>query len=179
MKERMRKMPRPVPRKRFSGARGSGSVSGSSAFALVGDGNHQDLCRCFQSCTVICLAGSYSLPCKHGVDGGLAHGHGELEALVLVEAGLCGQLLGGGFHLADAFHGGTERKTQRSFPGCAHRIRIRLFRNDGDKCAPPRLSNLAGSFIAGGDCVKTGGGQTALRQNLRRHWALSGLNART
>src|ERR1017187_3973749 len=39
---------------------------------------------------------------EHGIDGGFAGGHGYMEALVLVQTGLTGQLFRGSFNLADA-----------------------------------------------------------------------------
>src|SRR5579863_5545878 len=61
MKERMRKMPRPVPRMRFSGSRGSGSVAGSTPlpWSQILKTSSEPV---FSKLAVICLEGSYSLP---------------------------------------------------------------------------------------------------------------------
>ena len=145
-------MPRPVPRRRFSGASGSGSVSGSRPLPWSAMVNHQRFAGVFKAGGDL-LGGVVFVAVEDGVDGGLAHGHGDVEALVLIQAGLGGQFLGGGFHLADALHGGTEREPQRSCSGCVQRV-----------MSPPlpeqewRRSSAfeepCGSFMAGADCVK-------------------------
>ncbi len=41
---------------------------------------------------------------EHGIYSSFAYRHGHTKALVLVQAGLLGQLVRGSFHLANAFH---------------------------------------------------------------------------
>jgi hypothetical protein len=76
MKERIRKMPRPVPRSRFSGARGSGSVSGIEPLPWSAMVNHQRRAGVLKADGDL-LGGVVFVAVQHGVDGGLAHRHGE------------------------------------------------------------------------------------------------------
>ena len=77
---------------RFSGASGSGSVSGSSPLpssAIV----ITSLSPVFSKLAVIFFAGSYSFPCSTVSHRGFPHRHGHSKPLILVEPGLSGKFL--------------------------------------------------------------------------------------
>lgn len=81
-----------------------GQGFGVEAFALVGDGDDERRAVVLKAGGDV-LGGVVVVAVEDGVNGGLAHGHGEAESLVFVEARLGGKLFGGGFDFADAFHG--------------------------------------------------------------------------
>ena len=132
------------------------------AFSLIGDGEDERFaivlktgCDLFSRVVVIAM--------QDGIDGGLADGHGDAEALFFVDTGLRGEFLRGSFDLTDALHGGGKRKAQFSGFRIGHRRRLRLYREWQSPALPReeviRLWHcekdaIEGSFMVEGDCVK-------------------------
>ena len=83
---RIRKMPRPEPRRRFSGASGSGMLSGSSPgpWSAMRMTSASDVVSKEANDVLIGVVG---VSVKNGVNGGFAHRHGDMGHGVLVEAG--------------------------------------------------------------------------------------------
>ena len=112
-------MPRPEPRSRLSGARGSGRVAGSSpgpwsAMRMTSDS------PVFSKDAVMRLSGLVGVAVKDGVDGSFAGRHGDTEHLIFVESSLSGHLLGGLFHAVHAVEGGIERIGNAACLGSGH-----------------------------------------------------------
>ena len=156
MKERIRKMPRPVPRNRFSGASGSGRVSGSRPLPWSATLMTSDL-PVFSRLTAICLDGIVFVAVQNRVYSGFAHGHSEVETLIFVQTGLFSQFVRGSLHRTDALHGRTQRETHPSFLRCVHRACFHLCMSARAGRILSRVSNLARSFVAKSNCVKREG----------------------
>ena len=89
MKALIRKMPRPEPRRIFSGARGSGILSGSRPWALVGDPNNQRVRRRLKR-RFDDLIRIVRITMKHRVHRRLAHSHRDMRNRIFVKSGpLC------------------------------------------------------------------------------------------
>ena len=133
---------------------GVGQCIGIQTLALVGDGEDEGRAGVFKAYGDQ-FGGVVVVAVQYGIYGSLADCHGEMEAFVLIQAGFRGHFLCDSFYFADAFHGGTERKTHSSCLRSGHlRLDTPFLAWDGTHSPLPRLRNLAGSFMAEGDCVK-------------------------
>jgi len=80
-----------------------GEVFPVHALALVGDGEDERFSVVFEAGGDL-FGGVVVVAVKDGIDGGLAHGHGDAETFFFVNASVFGQLVCGGFNFADALH---------------------------------------------------------------------------
>ena len=84
----------------------------------------------FSRLTAIFLGGIVLVAVQHGVDGGLAHRHGHVEALVLVEAGLGRPVLSAAASTSPTLSMvELSEKLSRPSLGALTGFVIRLFRN--------------------------------------------------
>src|ERR1039458_886071 len=91
----------------------------TEALALVGDAKdevHAGVLKADGDALgrVVLIAVQYS------IDRGLMHRHLDMEALILVQAGVGSQLVSDRFDLCDALHAGGPRKAQPYWLGYAH-----------------------------------------------------------
>lgn len=80
-----------------------GEVFPVHSLALVGDGEDERFSVVFEAGGDL-FGGVVVVAVKDGIDGGLAHGHGDAETFFFVNASVFGQLVRGGFNFADALH---------------------------------------------------------------------------
>ena len=144
-------MPRPVPRRMFSGASGSGTFSGIKSMALVGNHNHQVLAGILNRHFDL-ARGIVFVAVQHGVDGSFAHRHCDVKALVLVQACLGGQLDPRPLPPRSRFPWWSSAGNSAVLCSVQSPGFLRLHRADAQ--TPPCSINLAGSFKSGCDCVK-------------------------
>ena len=112
MKLRIRKMPRPLPLRRFSGASGSGTVCGVEPGAFVAHADVDALWRLGGSSgvnsTCTRLADVVPVAVFDGVDHRLAHGHVDPVPRLLVEAGQARDVVADDLHQVEHLEGAVE-----------------------------------------------------------------------
>src|SRR6185437_13574505 len=127
------------------GRQGVGKRVGVEALALVGDSEDKGRAGIFKAEGDL-LGGVVLITVEHGVNGRFPHRHGDVEALVIVEAGLFGQFIRSGFHFRHAVHGGAERDAAPDCPGRAQGFMTRLDWMQKERMPPWRLLEPSSKF---------------------------------